>query len=51
MPMIRTMLAMSLGLGPSADATKDNVNKPATIHTRASMDKIAPIRIDGFSMV
>jgi hypothetical protein len=31
--MIRTMLAMSFGLGRPADATKDNVNKAATIHT------------------
>jgi hypothetical protein len=50
--MIRTMLAMSPGLGPGADATKDNVNKPATIHIRRrEVDKNAQIAGDGISTV
>jgi hypothetical protein len=48
--MIRTMLAMFLGLGPGADATKDNVNKPATIHIRGGgIDKNARTAGDGIS--
>jgi hypothetical protein len=40
------MLVMSLGLGPGVDATKDNVNKPATIHIRA----VASIKMRGLSV-
>jgi len=48
--MIRTMLAMSSGLGLATDATKDNVNKPATIHIRdGGIDKNAQIAGDGIS--
>jgi hypothetical protein len=47
--MIRTMLAMSLGLGPGVDATKDNVNKPATIHIRtAASIKMRGLSVTGF---